>query len=97
MSVLDEYYWLEQARPQLLPCAAPPYNRGRGRRHTDGKFGLSDKACHGDHEPVLHSRTRSCTTRPITDFFADEVLDIQLLAVLAHHVRDSRTGTPRRR
>ena len=42
-TVLDEYYWLNKADPNYSLCRA---TRNRGEdAHTDGKFGLSDKAC----------------------------------------------------
>jgi hypothetical protein len=48
-------------------------NRGQDA-HTDGKFGLSDKGCHGDHEAVLHP-DEQLQDKKITDFFDDEVLN----------------------
>ena len=41
-TVLDEYYWLNKADPNYSLCRAT-HNRGEDA-HTDGKFGLSDKA-----------------------------------------------------
>ena len=42
VSVLDEYYWLNKADPNYSLMRAT-VNRGEDA-HTDGKFGLSDKA-----------------------------------------------------
>ena len=53
VSVLDEYYWLNKDDPNYSLCRAT-VNRGEDA-HTDGKFGLSDKGCYGDHEAVLHA------------------------------------------
>ena len=43
-SVLDEFYWFEQARSELLSFAGSTVNRGEDA-HTDGKFNLSQKGC----------------------------------------------------
>ena len=42
VSVLDEYYWLNKKDPNYSLCRAT-VNQGQDA-HTDGKFGLSDKA-----------------------------------------------------
>lgn len=42
VSVLDEYYWLNKHDPNYSLCRVT-VNRGQDA-HTDGKFGLSDKA-----------------------------------------------------
>ncbi len=57
VSVLDEYYWLNKEDPNYSLCRATK-NRGKDAGPT-GKFGLSDKARHGDHEAVLHPDERA--------------------------------------
>lgn len=59
-TVLDEYYWLNKADPNYSLCRAT-HNRGEDA-HTDGKFGLSDKAAM-EIMRLFMTPTRACTTR----------------------------------
>ncbi len=54
VSVLDEYYWLNKHDPNYSLCRAT-INRGKDA-HTDGKFNLSQKGWHGDHETLYDKR-----------------------------------------
>ena len=49
-TVLDEYYWLNKADPQLQPLPRHPQPR-RGRPHRRQVRPVR-QGCHGDHEPV---------------------------------------------
>ena len=75
VSVLDEYYWLNKRDPNYSLMRAT-VNRGEDA-HTDGKF---------DHEAVLHPRRG-----PVRQAHHGRVQQcgagVQLLALLAHHVR----------
>ncbi len=72
VSVLDEYYWLNKEDPNYSLCRATE-NRGQDA-HTDGKFGLSDKAAMQIMK-LFFTPNEELYDRPITDFFDDEVLD----------------------
>ncbi len=72
ISVLDEYYWLNKEDPNYSLCRATE-NRGQDA-HTDGKFGLSDKAAMQIMK-LFFTPNEELYDRPITDFFDDEVLD----------------------
>ncbi|NEG69583.1 oleate hydratase [Bifidobacterium choloepi] len=71
-SMLDEYYWLNKEDPNYSLCRA---TRSRGRdAHTDGKFGLSDKACMEILKLYL-ATDEECYDKRISDFFDDEVFN----------------------
>ena len=72
VSVLDEYYWLNKEDPNYSLCRATE-NRGQDA-HTDGKFGLSDKAAM-EIMKLFFTPDEELYNRPITDFFDDEVLN----------------------
>ena len=55
-------------------------------RGTNGKFGLSDKASM-EIMKLFFTPNEELYGKQITDFFDDEVLEFELLDVLAHHVR----------
>ena len=65
--MLDEYYWLNKRRPQLLAHAAPRRSRGQDA-HTDKKFGLTDKGRNGDRARCSSPPTRSSTTSASTRY-----------------------------
>ena len=70
-TVLDEYYWLNKADPNYSLCRA---TRNRGEdAHTDGKFGLSDKAAM-EIMRLFMTPDEGLYDKKITDFFDDEVL-----------------------
>lgn len=71
VSVLDEYYWLNKKDPNYSLMRATQ-SRGESA-HTDGKFGLSDKAA----MQIMHlffTADELLENRPITDFFDEDVL-----------------------
>ena len=71
-TVLDEYYWLNKADPNYSLCRA---TRNRGEdAHTDGKFGLSDKAAM-EIMRLFMTPDEGLYDKKITDFFDDEVLN----------------------
>ncbi len=72
ITVLDEYYWLNKEDPNYSLCRATE-NRGQDA-HTDGKFGLSDKAAMQIMK-LFFTPNEELYDRPITDFFDEEVLD----------------------
>ncbi|MDO5789993.1 MAG: oleate hydratase [Eggerthella sp.] len=72
ITVLDEYYWLNKEDPNYSLCRATE-NRGQDA-HTDGKFGLSDKAA-TEIMKLFFTPDEELYDRPITDFFDDEVLN----------------------
>ncbi len=72
ITVLDEYYWLNKEDPNYSLCRATE-NRGQDA-HTDGKFGLSDKAAMQIMK-LFFTPNEELYDRPITDFFDDEVLN----------------------
>ena len=72
VSVLDEYYWLNKKDPNYSLMRAT-VNRGQDA-HTDGKFGLSDKAA----MEIMHlffTPDEELYDKRITDYFSDEVLN----------------------
>jgi len=71
-TVLDEYYWLNKADPNYSLCRAT-INRGEDA-HTDGKFGLSDKAAM-EIMKLFMTPDEGLYDKKITDFFDDEVLN----------------------
>ena len=71
-TVLDEYYWLNKADPNYSLCRAT-VNRGEDA-HTDGKFGLSDKAAM-EIMKLFMTPDEGLYDKKITDFFDDEVLN----------------------
>ena len=71
-TVLDEYYWLNKADPNYSLCRAT-HNRGEDA-HTDGKFGLSDKAAM-EIMRLFMTPDEGLYDKKITDFFDDEVLN----------------------
>lgn len=72
ITVLDEYYWLNKEDPNYSLCCATE-NRGHDA-HTDGKFGLSNKAAM-EIMKLFFTPDEKLHNRPITDFFDDEVLN----------------------
>lgn len=72
VTVLDEYYWLNKDDPNYSLCRATQ-NRGQDA-HTDGKFGISDKAAMEIME-LFFTPDEKLYDKPITDFFDDEVLN----------------------
>ncbi|MDO5377252.1 MAG: oleate hydratase [Clostridia bacterium] len=71
-SVLDEYYYLNKRDPNYSLCRAT-VNRGEDA-HTDGKFGLSDRAA----MEIMHlffTPDEQLYDKKITDYFDDEVLN----------------------
>ena len=72
VSVLDEYYWLNKEDPNYSLCRAT-VNRGQDA-HTDGKFGVSDKAAM-EIMRLFFTPDEELYDKRITDYFDDEVLD----------------------
>lgn len=72
ITVLDEYYWLNKEDPNYSLCRATE-NRGQDA-HTDGKFGLSDKAAM-EIMKLFFTPDEDLYNRPITDFLDEEVLN----------------------
>ena len=71
-TVLDEYYWLNKADPNYSLCRA---TRNRGEdAHTDGKFGLSDKAAM-EIMRLFFTPDEQLYDKRINEFFDDEVFD----------------------
>lgn len=71
VSVLDEYYWLNKADPNYSLLRATK-NRGEDA-HTDGKFGLSDKASM-EIMKLFMTPDEQLYDVPIDEVFSDEVL-----------------------
>jgi len=71
-SVLDEYYWLNKKDPNCSLMRAT-VNRGEDA-HTDGKFGLSDKAAM-EIMRLFFTPDEELYDKRITDYFSDEVLN----------------------
>ena len=69
VSVLDEYYWLNKDDPNYSLMRAT-VNRGEDA-HTDGKFGLSDKACM-EIMKLFFSKDEDLYDKKIEDVFTDE-------------------------
>ncbi len=72
VSVLDEYYWLNKKDPNYSLMRAT-VNRGQDA-HTDGKFGLSDKAAM-EIMQLFFTPDEELYDKRITDYFSDEVLN----------------------
>lgn len=72
VSVLDEYYWLNKKDPNYSLCRATE-KQGQDA-HTDGKFGLSDKAAMEIMKLYLTS-DKDLYDKRITDVFDDEVFN----------------------
>ena len=68
-SVLDEYYWLNKKDPNYSLMRAT-VNRGEDA-HTDGKFGLSDKASL-EIIKLFFTKDEDLYDKKITDVFTDE-------------------------
>ena len=68
-SVLDEYYWLNKKDPNYSLIRAT-INRGQDA-HTDGKFGLSEKASK-EIVKLFMTRDEDLYDKKITDVFTDE-------------------------
>lgn len=72
VSVLDEYYWLNKKDPNYSLMRATQ-NRGESA-HTDGKFGLSDKAAM-QISKLFMTKDEDLYDKSITEFFDDDVLN----------------------
>ncbi|MDE5758945.1 MAG: oleate hydratase, partial [Allobaculum sp.] len=72
LSVLDYYYQLNKRDPNYSLCRATE-NRGQDA-HTDGEFGLSDKA-QMQILKLFMTPEKELENKPITDYFDDEVLN----------------------
>lgn len=72
VSVLDEYYWLNKRDPNYSLMRAT-VNRGEDA-HTDGKFGLSDKAA-TEIMKLIFTPNEELYDKKITEYFDDEVLN----------------------
>ncbi len=83
VSVLDEYYWLNKTDPNYSLCA--PRNAGQDA-HTDKKFGLSDKGAM-EIMKLFFTPDEELYNKRIDECFDHEVLEFELLALLAHDVR----------
>ena len=84
VSVLDEYYWLNKRDPNYSLMRATQ-NRGEDA-HTDKKFGLSDKGC----MEIMHlffTPNEELYDKRIRRGIRRRSAELQLLDVLAHHVR----------
>ena len=68
-SVLDEFYWLNKKDPNYSLMRAT-VNRGRDA-HTDGKFGLSEKASM-EIMKLFMTRDKDLYDKKISDVFTDE-------------------------
>ncbi|MBL4933250.1 oleate hydratase [Clostridium paridis] len=69
VSVLDEYYWLNKKDPNYSLMRAT-INRGEDA-HTDGKFGLSEKASK-EIVKLFMTKDEDLYDKTITDVFTDE-------------------------
>ena len=69
VAVLDEYYWLNKDDPNYSLMRAT-INRGEDA-HTDGKFGLSDKAAM-EIMKLFFTKDEDLYDKKITDVFDDE-------------------------
>lgn len=72
VSVLDEYYWLNKKDPNYSLCRATE-KQGQDA-HTDGKFGLNDKAAM-EIMKLYFTPDEELYDKRITDYFDDEVLN----------------------
>ena len=71
-SVLDEYYWLNKKDPNYSLMRAT-INRGEDA-HTDGKFGLSEKASM-EIIKLFMTKDEDLYDKKITDVFTDEFFE----------------------
>ena len=71
-SVLDEYYWLNKEDPNYSLQRAT-INRGEDA-HTDGKFGLSEKASK-ELVKLFMTRDEDLYDKKINDVFSEELLN----------------------
>jgi oleate hydratase len=72
ISVLDEYYWLNKKDPNYSLMRAT-VNKGEDA-HTDGKFGLSEKASK-EIVKLFMTRDEDLYDKKINDVFSDEVIN----------------------
>ena len=72
VSVLDEYYWLNKEDPNYSLMRAT-INRGEDA-HTDGKFGLSEKAS-TELVKLFMTRNEDLYDKKISDVFSEELLN----------------------
>ncbi|WP_238883832.1 oleate hydratase [Clostridium sp. YIM B02551] len=72
VSVLDEFYWLNKKDPNYSLMRAT-INRGEDA-HTDGKFGLSDKASM-ELVKLFMTRDEDLYDKRICDVFSDELIN----------------------
>ncbi|MBU3110037.1 oleate hydratase [Clostridium lacusfryxellense] len=71
VSVLDEFYWLNKKDPNYSLMRV---TQGRGEdAHTDGKFGLSEKASK-ELVKLFMTRDEDLYDKKISDVFTDEIL-----------------------
>ena len=72
VSVLDEYYWLNKHDPNYSLCRVTE-KRGQNA-HTDGLFGLSDKACM-EIMKLFFMKDEDLYGKAIKDIWTDEVFN----------------------
>lgn len=72
ISVLDEYYWLNKKDPNYSLMRAT-INRGEDA-HTDGKFGLSDKASK-ELIKLFMTRDEDLYDKKISDVFSEDLIN----------------------
>jgi len=72
VSVLDEFYWLSKEDPNYS-LQRVTTNRGEDA-HTDGKFGLSDKASK-EIVKLFMTRDEDLYDKKISDVFSDELIN----------------------
>jgi oleate hydratase len=72
VSVLDEYYWLNKKDPNYSLMRAT-VNRGEDA-HTDGKFGLSDKASK-ELIKLFMTRDEDLYDKKISDVFSEDLIN----------------------
>ena len=72
VSVLDEYYWLNKKDPNFSLQRAT-VNRGEDA-HTDGKFGLSEKASK-EIVKLFMTRDEDLYDKKISDVFSEELIN----------------------
>ncbi|MBU3142755.1 oleate hydratase [Clostridium sp. CF012] len=72
VSVLDEFYWLNKEDPNFS-LQRVTINRGEDA-HTDGKFGLSDKASK-ELVKLFMTRNEDLYDKKISDVFSEELIN----------------------
>lgn len=72
VSVLDEFYWLNKEDPNYS-LQRVTINRGQDA-HTDGKFGLSDKASK-ELVKLFMTRNEDLYDKKISDVFSEELIN----------------------